>query len=119
MLRQWTKDATVRLQKCSRNTVGSLKRVAEEPTQDPGRDGPREVRLPCLSEIPCDSSSQATSTGGFVVLLGWSRRSERHRWLLEGSKVKEDVEFRRFTAGQAGLGFHMPTVAPKLPVAPC
>jgi integrase len=34
------------------------------------------------------------------------------------SKVKEDVEFRRFTAEQAGLGFHMPTVAPKLPVAP-
>jgi len=32
--------------------------------------------------------------------------------------VKEDVEFRRFTAEQAGLGFHMPTVAPKLPVAP-
>jgi integrase len=34
------------------------------------------------------------------------------------SKVKEDVEFRRFTAEQAGLGFHIPTVAPKLPVAP-
>jgi integrase len=34
------------------------------------------------------------------------------------SKVKEDVEFRRFTAEQAGLGFHMPTVVPKLPVAP-
>ena len=34
------------------------------------------------------------------------------------SKVKEDVEFRRFTAEQAGLGFHMLTVAPKLPVAP-
>jgi integrase len=34
------------------------------------------------------------------------------------SKMKEDVEFRRFTAEQAGLGFHMPTVAPKLPVAP-
>lgn len=34
------------------------------------------------------------------------------------SKVKEDVEFRGFTAEQAGLGFHMPTVAPKLPVAP-
>jgi hypothetical protein len=33
--------------------------------------------------------------------------------------VKEDAEFRRFTAEQAGLGFHMPTVAPKLPVAPC
>jgi integrase len=32
------------------------------------------------------------------------------------SKVKEDVEFRRFTAEQTGLGFHMPT-APKLPVA--
>jgi hypothetical protein len=26
--------------------------------------------------------------------------------------------FRRFTAEQAGLGFHMPTVAPKLPIAP-
>jgi integrase len=36
----------------------------------------------------------------------------------EYSKLKEDVEFRRFTAEQAGLGFHMPTVAPKLPVAP-
>jgi integrase len=34
------------------------------------------------------------------------------------SKVKEDVEFRRFTAEQAGLGFHMPTVVSKLPVAP-
>ena len=34
------------------------------------------------------------------------------------SKVKEDVEFRRFTAEQAGLGFHMPTVATRLPVAP-
>jgi integrase len=34
------------------------------------------------------------------------------------SKVKEDVEFRRFTSEQAGLGFHMPTVVPKLPVAP-
>ena len=34
------------------------------------------------------------------------------------SKVKEDVEFRKFTAEQAGLGFHMPTVAPKLPVEP-
>ena len=34
------------------------------------------------------------------------------------SKVKEDVEFRRFTAEKAGLGFHIPTVAPKLPVAP-
>jgi len=34
------------------------------------------------------------------------------------SKVKEDVEFRKFTAEKAGLGFHMPTVAPKLPVAP-
>lgn len=34
------------------------------------------------------------------------------------SKVKEDVEFRRFTAEQVGLGFHTPTVAPKLPVAP-
>jgi len=34
------------------------------------------------------------------------------------SKVKEDVEFRRFTAEEAGLGFHMPTVAPKLSVAP-
>ena len=33
------------------------------------------------------------------------------------SKVKEDVEFRRFTAEQAGIGFHLPTVAPKLPVA--
>ena len=33
------------------------------------------------------------------------------------SKVK-DVEFRKFTAEQAGLGFHTPTVAPKLPVAP-
>ena len=36
----------------------------------------------------------------------------------EYSKLKEDIEFRRFTAEQAGLGFHMPTVAPKLPVAP-
>jgi integrase len=34
------------------------------------------------------------------------------------SKVKEDIEFRRFTAKQAGLGFHMPTVATRLPVAP-
>jgi hypothetical protein len=34
------------------------------------------------------------------------------------SKVKEDVEFRKFTAEKAGLGFHPPTVAPKLPVAP-
>jgi len=34
------------------------------------------------------------------------------------SKVKEDVEFRRFPAERAGLGFHMPTAAPKLPVAP-
>ena len=32
-------------------------------------------------------------------------------------RLKEDV-FRRFTPKQAGLGFHMPTVAPKLPVAP-
>jgi len=35
----------------------------------------------------------------------------------EYSKLKEDVEFRRFTAEQAGVGFHMPIVAPKLPVA--
>jgi len=35
------------------------------------------------------------------------------------SKVKEDVEFRRFTAEQPGTGFHVPTVVPKLPVAPC
>ena len=34
------------------------------------------------------------------------------------SKVKEDVEFRRIIAEQAGLGLHMPTVVPKLPVAP-
>jgi integrase len=34
------------------------------------------------------------------------------------SKVKEDVEFRRLTAEQAGLGFRVPTVVPKLPVAP-
>ena len=34
------------------------------------------------------------------------------------SKVKENVEFRRFTAEEAGLGFHILTVAPKLPVAP-
>jgi len=34
------------------------------------------------------------------------------------SKMKEDSEFRRFTAEQAGLGFHVSTVAPKLPVAP-
>lgn len=34
------------------------------------------------------------------------------------SKMKADVEFRTFTAEQAGLGFHMPTVVPKLPVAP-
>jgi hypothetical protein len=34
------------------------------------------------------------------------------------SKMKEDVEFRRFTGEQAGLGFHMPTVESKLPVAP-
>jgi len=33
--------------------------------------------------------------------------------------TKTDVEFRKFTAEQAGLGFHMPTVVPKLPVAPC
>jgi integrase len=34
------------------------------------------------------------------------------------SKVKEDVKFRRLTAEQAGLGFHLPTVVAKLPVAP-
>jgi integrase len=34
------------------------------------------------------------------------------------SKVKEDVEFRKLAGEQAGLGFHMPTVEPKLPVAP-
>lgn len=34
------------------------------------------------------------------------------------SKMKEDVEFRRFTAEQAGLGFRMPTLVPQLPVAP-
>jgi hypothetical protein len=34
------------------------------------------------------------------------------------SKMKQDVEFRSFTAEQAGLGFHMPIVEPKLPVAP-
>jgi integrase len=34
------------------------------------------------------------------------------------SKVKADVEFRRFTAEQAGLGFHMPTLVSELPVAP-
>jgi integrase len=33
-------------------------------------------------------------------------------------KLKEDVDFRKFTAEQAGLGFHMSTVEPKLPVAP-
>jgi phosphoglycolate phosphatase-like HAD superfamily hydrolase len=64
--------------------AGSLKRVAEEPTQDLGRDGPREVRLPCFSEIPCDSSSQATSARGSVAFLDRSRRRERHRRLLEG-----------------------------------
>ena len=74
----------VRLQNYSRNPAGSLKRVAEEPTQDLGRDGPREVRLPCLSEIPCDSSSQATSARGSVAFLDRSRRRERHGRLLEG-----------------------------------
>jgi len=34
------------------------------------------------------------------------------------SKIKEDREFRTFTAEQIGLGFHMPVVAPRLPVAP-
>jgi integrase len=34
------------------------------------------------------------------------------------SKVKEDVEYRRVTAEQAGLGFHVPTVVAELPVAP-
>jgi hypothetical protein len=34
------------------------------------------------------------------------------------SKMKADVEFRSFTAEQAGLGFRMPTVASRLPVAP-
>ncbi len=34
------------------------------------------------------------------------------------SKVREDLEFRRFTAEQAGLGFHMPVVEIKLPVSP-
>jgi integrase len=34
------------------------------------------------------------------------------------SRVKDDVEFRRLLAQQTGLGFHMPTVAAQLPVAP-
>ena len=34
------------------------------------------------------------------------------------SKMKEDSEFRAFTAEKAGLGFHMPTVALKLPDTP-
>jgi integrase len=35
------------------------------------------------------------------------------------SKVKEDVEFRRFTAEQAGLGFDLPTIgSPVVPIAP-
>ena len=72
----------VRLQNDSRNPAGSLKRVAEEPTQDLGRDGPRGVRLPCLPEIPCDSSSQATSAGRSVAVLDRSRRRERHGRLL-------------------------------------
>jgi hypothetical protein len=32
--------------------------------------------------------------------------------------VKDDTDFRRVTAEQAGVGFHVPTVAAKLPVAP-
>jgi hypothetical protein len=31
--------------------------------------------------------------------------------------VNEDAEFRRFTAEQAGLGFHMPIVVTKMPTA--
>jgi integrase len=32
--------------------------------------------------------------------------------------LKRDVAYRKATAEQAGLGFHMPVVEPQLPVAP-
>jgi hypothetical protein len=58
---------------------------------------------------------------GFETVAATSTVHDRMPVILDAdsySKVKEDVEFRGFAAEQAGPGFHTPTVAPKLPVAP-
>ena len=74
------------------------------------------MRLPCFSEIPCDCIFRKQRVPEDLLRF-WIGHADKS--VTDGySKVKEDVEFRRFTAEQAGLGFRMPTVVPKLPVAP-
>jgi integrase len=47
----------------------------------------------------------------------WIRHADKS--VTDGySRVKDDMQFRQFTAEQAGIGFHIPIVAPQLPVAP-
>jgi predicted amino acid racemase len=50
------------------------------------------------------------------IWVGHARHGITHRYTVDA--LKRDVKLRRDTAEQVGLGFHMPNVEAKLPVAP-